>query len=238
MTRVLISVRNAEEARTALAGGAHLIDVKEPRRGPLGAADAETVEQVVAAVGGRRPISVALGELHDLAAFGVPAVPQGVSYCKLGMSGMAQRGDWPSVWGGTLARLPRAVRPVAVVYADGHRCGCPLPARIVAQAERLGCAAVLVDTFAKQGGRLTDLWQAEEIARFVQSAKSRGMLAVVAGSIGVDLVAAVLAAEPDYVAVRGAACVGGREGRVDLDRVRTLVDAVGRLPSRQISRIA
>ena len=33
---LLVSVRSAAEAATALAGGADLIDVKEPSRGPLG----------------------------------------------------------------------------------------------------------------------------------------------------------------------------------------------------------
>ena len=36
MTRLLVSVRSAEEAEIALAGGADVIDVKEPRRGALG----------------------------------------------------------------------------------------------------------------------------------------------------------------------------------------------------------
>ena len=40
MTRVLVSVRDALEARIALDCGVDLIDVKEPLRGPLGAADA------------------------------------------------------------------------------------------------------------------------------------------------------------------------------------------------------
>ena len=35
----LVSVRSPEEALAALEGGADLIDVKEPSRGPLGAAD-------------------------------------------------------------------------------------------------------------------------------------------------------------------------------------------------------
>ena len=37
-TRLLVSVRSAAEAEEALAGGAALIDVKEPANGPLGKA--------------------------------------------------------------------------------------------------------------------------------------------------------------------------------------------------------
>lgn len=39
MTGLLVSVRDAREARLALAGGVDLIDIKEPSRGALGGAD-------------------------------------------------------------------------------------------------------------------------------------------------------------------------------------------------------
>jgi uncharacterized protein (UPF0264 family) len=38
--RLLVSVANAAEARTALEGDADIIDVKDPSRGSLGMADA------------------------------------------------------------------------------------------------------------------------------------------------------------------------------------------------------
>ena len=47
MTRLLVSVRNALEAEVALAGGAHVIDVKEPSHGSLGRADEATLAEVV-----------------------------------------------------------------------------------------------------------------------------------------------------------------------------------------------
>ena len=55
----LSACASADEARIALAGGADVIDVKEPRRGSLGAADAEVVADVVEVVGGRVPVSMA-----------------------------------------------------------------------------------------------------------------------------------------------------------------------------------
>ncbi|MFO1092588.1 MAG: (5-formylfuran-3-yl)methyl phosphate synthase [Planctomycetaceae bacterium] len=63
--RLLVSVRNADEAIAALAGGADIIDVKEPRRGPLGMADANIVADIVACAGDRAPVSAALGEVRD-----------------------------------------------------------------------------------------------------------------------------------------------------------------------------
>jgi uncharacterized protein (UPF0264 family) len=49
--KLLVSVRNAEEARAALRGGADVIDVKEPDNGPLGMAGAEAIAAVVDVVG-------------------------------------------------------------------------------------------------------------------------------------------------------------------------------------------
>ena len=46
MAGLLVSVRSAEEARAALAGGATVIDIKEPDRGPLGRAEPEVWQQV------------------------------------------------------------------------------------------------------------------------------------------------------------------------------------------------
>jgi (5-formylfuran-3-yl)methyl phosphate synthase len=62
---LLVSVRDAAEAAAALEGGAAIIDVKEPRHGPLGAADPEAIAAVAQVVGSRRPWTMACGELGD-----------------------------------------------------------------------------------------------------------------------------------------------------------------------------
>ena len=62
---LLVSVRSAAEACAALAGGAALIDVKEPAHGPLGRASDDVIRAVMDAVGGRCAVSAALGELAD-----------------------------------------------------------------------------------------------------------------------------------------------------------------------------
>ena len=63
MPRLLISVRNVDEAQLALAGGADLIDIKEPLRGSLGQADSSVIREIAFTIGPRAPLSAALGEL-------------------------------------------------------------------------------------------------------------------------------------------------------------------------------
>ena len=60
---LLVSVRSVAEAQEAVAGGAAIIDVKEPSRGPLGRADADVTAAIAEAVAGRAQLTVACGEL-------------------------------------------------------------------------------------------------------------------------------------------------------------------------------
>src|SRR5919109_5256082 len=59
---LLVSVRSGEEVPTALAGGADIIDAKEPARGSLGAVDPEVLSAVAAQTPRSVPLSVALGD--------------------------------------------------------------------------------------------------------------------------------------------------------------------------------
>ena len=61
MTLMLASVTGPEEAETAIAGGADIIDLKDPARGALGAVEPEVVRRSVAAIGGRRLVSAVAG---------------------------------------------------------------------------------------------------------------------------------------------------------------------------------
>ncbi|HEX6828752.1 MAG TPA: (5-formylfuran-3-yl)methyl phosphate synthase, partial [Burkholderiales bacterium] len=63
MTRLLASVADLQEARLAVAGGADIVDFKDPRRGALGALPAATVAECVAALGPAVITSATVGDL-------------------------------------------------------------------------------------------------------------------------------------------------------------------------------
>ena len=65
MSKLLVSVRSADEAQAALDGGASIIDVKEPSLGSLGRASEAAIAAVVNRVARRIPISAALGDLDE-----------------------------------------------------------------------------------------------------------------------------------------------------------------------------
>src|SRR5262245_28200790 len=126
---LLVSVRDASEALAALYGGAHVIDVKEPNRGSLGAADNQTIADIIRAVEGRAPVTAAAGELVELIDSACQPLPDGLSLFKIGLAGCESLNDWKSHWtkriGALWTRHGAAAHTVAVVYADWQSVDAP-----------------------------------------------------------------------------------------------------------------
>jgi (5-formylfuran-3-yl)methyl phosphate synthase len=219
MTRLLVSVRDAAEARIALEAGVDLVDLKEPRAGALGAVAPSVAAEVVRSVAGRVPLSMALGEVLERPK--VP-VPEGIRWAKLGLAGCALRDDWRRAWSEAAAALPSTCGLVAVIYADFEACAAPSPEVVLREAESLGARAVLVDTAVKNGRGLLDWWTTEAVCRLASGAKSRGMLSVAGGALTPATIPQVAACGVDYVAVRGAACDGDRNGTISATRIAAI----------------
>jgi uncharacterized protein (UPF0264 family) len=225
MTKLLVSVRNAAEARIALGNGADLIDVKEPLRGPLGAADPATIDTVVAEVAGRVPTSAALGELLSADRISAPHAGR-VDYAKFGLAGCLGASDWAARLQAAVESLPKRVVAVAVAYADWKSARAPDPWEVLSRAQSIGCQVLLVDTFDKHAGPLCQHIARAELARLIATARKREMMCVVAGSLDLNAINDILPLEPDYVGVRGAVCSGGRTGKLDAARLRRVADVV------------
>lgn len=222
MTRLLVSVRDALEAAAALAGGADIIDIKEPRRGSLGAADPGVWRAVAAVIDGRRPLSAALGELSDPEVTRRAASTSGLQFAKVGLSGTCHDRVWPERWRRVLEQLAPQVAPVAVSYADWQAAAAPPPLEVLAVARHLDCRAFLLDTFSKQGQDLFDWMSMDELRELCQGAQRSGMAVALAGSLTAARLPRAARLAPEWIAVRGAVCPEGREGAVCETRVRQL----------------
>jgi uncharacterized protein (UPF0264 family) len=234
MTRLLVSVRSAAEAAAALEGGAHVIDVKEPSRGPLGRADDATIAEVVRAVAGRRPVSAALGELHDAPGELPGSLPQ-VRFVKWGLS--TYRGNAAAAWRklDEEARRVRALNSscevVPVAYADAGHADSPDVDDVCKHLGPTRRGVLLLDTFQKNGRTLLDWLNERKIRDIVDRCRAAGVRVALAGSLGFEEIHALLPLRPDWFAVRGAACEGGRrDAAIDADRVRQLVELIGAKP--------
>src|SRR5262249_46962883 len=165
-SKLLVSVRSATEAETALATGADLIDIKEPKRGSLGRADADIITSVLRAVDGRRPVSAALGELRDLS---IPAGsesddPVGVAvasgskgalaFVKFGLAGCLSHLDWRGELEiiATEMQQPSGPALVAVAYADWELAQSPPVREVLEFAGRRPGGGLLIDTSDKADG--------------------------------------------------------------------------------------
>jgi uncharacterized protein (UPF0264 family) len=219
---LLVSVRSAEEARAAVAGGATIVDIKEPANGPLGRADASIWTDVRRVVPREIPISVALGELADIYADMFTEYDwSGISYRKIGLAGAGL--DWAARWENVRGRLP-GPSWVAVAYADWREAQAPEPAEVVAVALKVpDCVGLLVDTWDKSRRTPLDEFWSSIVAR-VQAA---GKLIVLAGGLDHAVIESLAHLRPDYFAVRGAACLGGdRLAAIDPARVAALARLV------------
>jgi uncharacterized protein (UPF0264 family) len=242
---LLVSVRNAEEALAALAGRADVIDVKEPNRGSLGAADRDTLSDIVRVVTGRAPVSAAMGELVEHIESpngrGTQLRIDGVSLFKIGLANCAGFNDWPDRWRRTVATIASAsstdaAHPVAVVYADWQAAKSPSPREILGVAVEFDCPALLIDTWSKSSGSLFDHWPVAGVQRFLAEARSHDIAIALAGSLTGKSVLEAARLVPDLVAVRAAACDGGRQGTVSETRVRELKNVIT-TPSRDVPAI-
>lgn len=247
---LLVSVRSRAEAAEALAGGADLIDVKEPSRGALGGSDPATIGEIlqsVRATASHVPVSAALGELADLRRlrFDSPSpFPGPVDYVKVGLAGCAGDPSWRDAFYDLQdrfddeARSPHAYGPrwIAVAYVDREAANAPPLAEILRHAIDANCYGLLLDTYSKEAGRLTDYLSSSELADWIARAHERELFVACAGRLTLEQLPAVVAADPDIVAIRSAGCRGSdRLAAIDAGAVRSFRDRLGQLAAAGIA---
>jgi uncharacterized protein (UPF0264 family) len=233
--QLLVSVCDVQEATAALVGGAHVIDAKDPSRGPLGAVAPDVFDAIVVRVGGTRPVSAALGDAADEAALERAArqfADRGATFVKIGFAGIADGARAVSLLAAAVrgATTSSGCGVVAVAYADFDRVGAPSPEVVTRVAADAGATGVLLDTADKSGPGSLDLLSIDGLSAWATSARRAGLTVALAGRLsGVDIDRRCRSGiDIDVVGVRGAACDGGRQGRVSSAKVRALVELVGR----------
>src|SRR5215210_6110208 len=158
--RLLVSVRSADEVESALAGGADIIDAKEPANGSLGSVSPATLAAIASKVPRSQELSVALGDVCSVEE--VIALVEGLrlpsrtatTYLKLGFAALNSPDTVRELLGAAVraaARHRSQLAIIAVAYADAERVAA-LPAEVILHvAEVLGARGVLIDTHRKDG---------------------------------------------------------------------------------------
>lgn len=223
--QLLVSVRSGSEAMAALAGGADVVDVKEPNAGPLGQPTMQQVNDVLSAVNRQSPVSIALGDLPSAGLL----VPDQVDFVKVGLASCRDICDWQTRWEELWCTIPTHCLRVAVVYADWEFARTPAPRQILDTALRLGCRGLLVDTYEKRRGCLFDLCRHEELREWINQARQWNWLVALAGSLDQTRMSQAISWNPDIIGVRGAVCGNGRNSTVDPHRVALLKASIRHL---------
>jgi uncharacterized protein (UPF0264 family) len=250
--RLLVSVANGDEAAAALAGGADIIDAKDPAAGPLGAVTIEVlleisrtvtafavralaVKKVRAAPDPARLLTAALGD-----AVGEDAVERAAGAAAAAGAKLVKAGFAGITAPARAAALLRAARRgaaagsggscgvVAVAYGDAEQAGSLCADALLDAAASAGTAGVLLDTAIKRGPGLRDLLSENALSAWVARAHQAGLMVAVAGRLQADDLEFVRNAGADIAGVRGAACEGGRTGRIAAEKVRALRRACDR----------
>ncbi len=219
MTRMLVSVRNVDEALVAARGGADFIDLKEPRAGALGGLPVAGIQAIVRALRGQGiglPVSATIGDLpmDDLAAIlaQVEAVGAcGVDYVKVGIARGAQAFA-------VLDALAVCGRPVVPVFIADQG----LDAALTAHGCALAFPGLMVDTADKLAGSLFDCVPVADLRAFLAQVQGAGRMAGIAGALRLAHVAQVRALAPDFAGFRSAVCVGDRGSELCAERLGAL----------------
>lgn len=234
--QLLVSVRTPQEALDGLAGGAGILDIKEPAHGPLGMAALADLFLICATARAVSPvaISAALGEVLQWQYDPLPPLAPQLQYAKLGLAGLATERHWRVLWEQLRKEFDvlrgKPLDWVAVAYADADRAGAPAVREILEAAIEGGCRAFLIDTFDKTGGRLVDLIPEDELRSMVSHAHAHQLAVAFAGRVGIADLPHLLPCDPDVIAVRGAACQSGqREGVISQAAVAALVQEIKHL---------
>jgi uncharacterized protein (UPF0264 family) len=235
--RLLVSVRSAAEATVALAGGADIIDAKEPSRGSLGPVSPDTLGQILDRIPMEYTVSAALGDVATEADVRkrIHSTPRSkhLTYLKLGFAGVSS----PDAVRGMLRAARDAAAEggssgiVAVAYADAIFAKSAPPALICRASAEAGVAGILLDTYLKDGGNLLDWISTEQLSELIGFARAAGQLTAVAGGLGAKHLATVREAEPDIVGFRGEVCSNGRRGDLAEDKIRLLRQSIAQADS-------
>jgi FolB domain-containing protein len=218
MTLFVASVTGPEDAEVALAQGADVIDLEDTAHGVLGPLEPARVRETVNAVGGRRPVSAAAGNLSmqpDVLEEAVARLAEaGADYVRVALFPDQQPEACIRVLAGVAARASI----IGVMFA-GHRVGSAL---IPVMAE-CGFAGAMLDTSHKSKGRLFDALSIREVGDFIATVRAHGMMAGLAGALEAPDVPRLLPLAPEFLVFRSALrATGSAPETADADTLTTI----------------
>jgi len=230
---LLVSVRDRGELLEVRKSAVRIIDLKEPRSGPLAPADAslwqfadkiwrDSSEQ------SEGLLSAALGEQEQARAVAA-TLPETFAFAKVGPSDCATEESLFALWHEIRHALRGSTELVAVAYADWKSANCPPPEVIFRLASEHGFKRCLIDTYQKDGRSTVDHLGYSTLSKLHRVARQQGLWWTLAGSIRRSVVDELqtLGWMPDCFGVRGDVCSGTRTTRIAHELVQAWCQRLG-----------
>ena len=235
--KLLVSVRNRAEWCAALKLGVDIVDLKEPRHGPLSPVDPVLWREAASDFADHRPTGDAFSESSSdtigvpmlSAALGESAqaktvaseVPGHFAFAKVGPSGCDSADRLRGLWDDVRGSLDANVELVAVAYADSGQAQTLSPERVFELAAAEGFDRCLVDTFVKDGTSTVDHLGIDRLQQLAALASENKIWWTLAGSVKTEHVSRLGQSNiyPNCFGVRGDVCDHGRTGTLDPQRV-------------------
>jgi (5-formylfuran-3-yl)methyl phosphate synthase len=233
--KLLVSPVNEKEATEAIAGGADIIDVKNPQEGALGANFPWVIKRIREIAPKRIQVSCAVGEVPNLpgsmslAALGAASL--GVDYIKVGLRGLRT----PQEVSYLLKNVNKAakecnpkIKVVAVGYADADRIDSINPLLIPEIASKTQVDVAMIDTAIKDDKNIFTFLTANQLEEFVDSAHDLGLEAALAGSLKKQDLLIVYSLGADVAGLRGAACTNNDriKGQITRNLVHEIAEVI------------
>ena len=237
--KLLVSVIDKTEAMESVKGGAHIIDVKNPKEGSLGANFPYVIRQIKRVVPENLEFSATIGDLPNLpgtaslAALG--AAVSGVDYVKVGLFGVKNSEEATVLMTEVVRAVKeydRGLKTIASGYADFRTFGCVTPLKLPMIAHRAEADGVLVDVKIKNGrDNLFSFLNDEQLRTFVTQAHDCNLLAALAGSLDTHDIQRIHNLGADIIGVRGAVCTRKDRvsGKLEREKVKEFAEELRKL---------
>lgn len=221
MTRLLVSVKDEQEAAIALRAGVDIIDLKDPANGALGALDlalsAKIIHQTqrhnklnIGVKHDYKPVltSATVGEHHtqlsSLMASILDRVTISVDMIKIAVSTLEGLENWQQQFDAReiIAQTPR-IKLIAVFFADTK-----IDLSLLETLSNMGFYGAMLDTSQKQNS-LLDICSKQTLQMFTHLCQINALKSGLAGSLKPQHIASLGDIFPSYIGFRGGVCEAG-----------------------------
>ena len=232
--KLLVSIRSIEEVQVVNGLNIDIIDLKEPKNGPIGMLDFIDIKNIVLALRDNEfcgKISTTF-ELNDGNLSGADIakiedlVSVGLDYIKVGVS--ADGNTWANLrkFAESLNKINNEVLEnkliLVLMIADKRSFET---VKNIPPSEVVKFSGIMIDTLNKESGSIFDIVNFTELSIIKKFALERNVDFGIAGSLDVSHTKLINQLQPNWVGYRGGVCLKKRSGPLSRTRLENLIDS-------------